>query len=142
MRTCRILLTIYGRDTRPAQCLNIIVAMVWLVVALGDYTKWLFVSLPPTTSAILYQVAVVFMLVVIFTLFNFITDDRIHQITKAFGFALGGLANMIIANSYFTIYPPLDPMLLFSVALSVWLFGAVFFILQCEGINGDRSCTP
>lgn len=142
MITHKILTKVYGRDTRPVQLLNITISLMWLFVALSDYNNWLSVFLPPTTSEILYQVSFMFSLVVIFTLCNFITNDRIHQITKAFGFALGGLANMIIANSYFTVYPPLDPMLLFCVVLSVWLFGAVFFILQCEGINGDRSCTP
>lgn len=142
MITCKILTKVYGRDTRPVQWLNLITAVVWVAIALGDYTKWLSVFLPSTLAMILPQAVVVFGLVVVFTLCNFITDGRIHQITKAFGFALGGLANIILANSYFTVYPPLDPMLLFCVVLSVWLFGAVFFILQCEGINGDRSCTP
>lgn len=142
MMSCKILSTVYGRDTRPAQWLNICIACMWLLAAGGEYTGWFVVALPATVSAVLSQTALLFGLVLGFSLCNFITVGRIHQITKAFGFALGGLANMIITNSYVSAYPPVDMMLLVSLILSILLFGAVFFILQCEGINGVCGRAP
>lgn len=139
---CKVLHTFYGRDTRPVQWLNFYLSLVWLCVAIGGYTSWYVITLPPATAKVLTNITPLFMLVVVFTLCNFLTTGKAHQISKAFSFALGGLANLITANSYVTAYPPLDPMLIISVVLGSWVFCAVFFVLQCEGINGASRTKP
>lgn len=139
---CKVLHTFYGRDTRPVQWLNLNLSLVWLCIALGEYTSWYTVTLPVHTAEILTNITLLFALVVAFTLCNFFTVGKAHQISKAFSFALGGLANLIIANSYVTAYPPLDPTLIVSIVFGSWVFGAVFFVLQCEGINGDSRTKP
>lgn len=142
MITCKLLNRLYGRDTRPTQWLNVAMAVLWSVIALGECTACYAIDLPATVAENIPQIAWLFIATMVFSLASFITDGRVHQITKAFGLALGGLAHIIIANSYMSAYPPLDPMLLVSVVISGWLLGAVFFILQCEGINGGTRYTP
>lgn len=139
---CKILTIIYGRDTRPAQCLNITMTMLWAVICMGAHGDWLAVYLPATVSASVTQIVWLLCFTLLFSLSGFITEGRVRQVTKAFGLALGGLANIIIANSYATAYPPLDPILLLCVVLGLWFLGAVFFILQCEGINGASRTKP
>lgn len=142
MITCRILNRLYGRDTRPAQCLSMIMSVLWVVMWAGEQSGWFTVYLPATVSAHLSQVIYLFSISLLFSLLGFFTDCRTHQVAKTFGLVLGGLSHIIIANSYATAYPPLDPVLLLCVVLGMWFLGAVFFVLQCEGINGNSRTEP
>lgn len=139
MITCKLLTTLYGRDTRPAQWLNIAIAGLWLLMFA---LRWFCVDAFAIPEPIIESIPILYATfggALIFTLFNFLTVGRVHQRTKAFSFALGALANAIITSGYITAYPPLDMMLFFSLALSVWFSGAGFYVTKCEGIDGANS---
>lgn len=142
MITCKLLNKLYGRDTRPAQCLSMIMSVLWCTVWLGEQLGWFTVYLPATVSANLSQVVYLFGASLLFSLLGVFTAYRTHQVAKTFGLVLGGLSHIIIANSYATAYPPLDPVLLLCVVIGMWFLGAVFFVLQCEGINGNSRTEP
>lgn len=136
MDKCSVLRTIYGRDTRPAQWLNVIVSLLWVAIGLLVHAKLLEFNLPENTCASLNKTSMFFAGALLFSLCNFFTVGKTHQIIKAFSFALGALANAVIANSYIQAYPPVDPMMFFSLTLCLLFLLAVFYILSCEGLNG------
>lgn len=136
MKLCSVLNTIYGRDTRPAQWLNLIIAEVWLGVYLCHSSGLIAFSLPLSVADDINAIAGYFTATFLFSVFALMTVGKVHQVAKAFSFALGALANAIITNGYFSAYPPLDMMLFVSLSLSLWFFGAVFYVLSCEGVDG------
>lgn len=139
MGKCDFLRTLYGRDTRPAQWVNIITSSLWVLVWVLNHTNTLAFNLPPNTCAALGQTSVFFAFALVFSLCNFLTVGKTHQIIKAFSFALGALANIVITNSYIQAYPPVEPMMFFSLALCLMFLFAVFYILSCEGLNGRNT---
>lgn len=126
---------IYGRDTRPTQILNVTLCVVWAVMLLLHSHKLLTVAIPEPIQHRISDVVFFAMLSSAFTLLGFCTKGVQHQVFKFFGLSLGAVVQGILANGYFTAYPPLDMMLVVCLAVLAWLFGALIYILRCEGLN-------
>lgn len=129
---CKILYALYGRDTRAAQVLNVIVAIWWATAMLLTYAGWVVFELPSGFGneftnellfvMVLYSVAMV----------SFQLSGRARKVVKSFALLLGAIWQAIIANMYVSQYPPLSMMMCVSVVLSIWFVGAVFYIAKCE----------
>lgn len=131
---CRLLLTLYGRDTRPASTINLALALVW-GVAFGLSE----VSLPTNIDPRMAQGLCV--LIIALAPFVMFGTGRLRQVTKAFSLTVGALFHAIIANGFISIYPPFDMMLGISVLFTLLFSGAVFYTLKCEGLDGKFTDT-
>lgn len=127
---------IYGRDTRPTQILNVTLCVVWAVMLLLHSHKVLILAIPEPIQHRIGDVVFFAMLSGFFAVLGFMTKGAKHQVFKFFGLSLGAVVQGILANGYFTAYPPLDMMLVVCLAVLTWLFGALIYILRCEGLNG------
>lgn len=132
---CAILSLMYGRDTRPAQILNTLVSVLWVVLLLIQEFNIEAVNIPPVVQSQIVMGIWLCTLAVVFACLGLVTYGRPHQIFKTFALLLGALHQAIIANGYATEYPPLDIQLVVSTVLSVWFMLAVLYVLRCEGIN-------
>lgn len=135
MITCRFLSSLYGRDTRGTQWLSLSVAVMWIVGIIANDVGILELAIPENISG-KHELICFFATSFIFTAIGFCTQGKVHQVNKTFGLAVGALSQAIVANGYVSSYPPLDPMLVLSTILCVWLFGAVCYVICCEGKNG------
>lgn len=132
---CAILSLMYGRDTRPAQILNTLVSVLWVVLLLIQEFNIEAVNIPARIQSQIATGIWLCALAVVFACLGLLTHGRPHQIFKTFALLLGALHQAIIANGYVTEYPPLDIQLVVSTVLSVWFMLAVLYVLRCEGIN-------
>lgn len=132
---CAILSLMYGRDTRPAQILNTLVSVLWVVLLLIQAFNIEAVNIPVSIQSQIATGIWLCALAVVFAMLGLLTHGRPHQIFKTFALLLGALHQAIIANGYATEYPPLDIQLVVSTVLSVWFMLAVLYVLRCEGIN-------
>lgn len=132
---CAILSLMYGRDTRPAQVLNTLVSVLWVVLLLIQEFNIEAVNIPASIQSRIAMGIWLCALAVVFACLGLVTHGRPHQIFKTFALLLGSLHQAIIANGYVTEYPPLDIQLVVSTVLSVWFMLAVLYVLRCEGIN-------
>jgi hypothetical protein len=134
---CAILSLMYGRDTRPAQILNTLVSVLWVVLLLIQEFNIEAVNIPASIQSQIATGIWLCALAVVFACLGLLTHGRPHQIFKTFALLLGALHQAIIANGYVTEYPPLDIQLVVSTVLSVWFMLAVLYVLRCEGINAQ-----
>lgn len=134
---CAILSLMYGRDTRPAQILNTLVSVLWVVLLLIQEFNIGAVNIPASIQSQIATCIWLCAFAVVFAMFGLLTHGRPHQIFKTFALLLGSLHQAIIANGYVTEYPPLDIQLVVSTVLSVWFMLAVLYVLRCEGINAQ-----
>lgn len=132
---CKFLSLMYGRDTRPAQILNTLVSVLWVVLLLIQEFDVVTVDIPIVIQLQIVTCIWLCALAVIFATLGFLTKGRPHQIFKMFALLLGALHQAIIANGYVSDYPPLDMQLVVSTMLCVWFMLAVLYVLRCEGIN-------
>lgn len=132
---CRALTVIFGRDTRPAQVINVAVSSLWGVAFILHTSSCVAVALPP--SLVTHNIPLIWFLsaVVLFGVVGLWTRGRTHQVFKSFGLILGALSQAILANGYVTKFPPLDMQIIVCASLSVWFLLAVFYIFRCEGID-------
>lgn len=133
---CATLYTLFGRDTRPTQVINVGVSICWAIALALNLYGVVEVNLPTLVkshSASLFHLAVV---TTFFGAMGLITIGRAHQVFKAFGLVLGALGQAILANGFVSKFPPLDMLMVVCAGLSVWYMLAVLYILKCEGING------
>lgn len=78
----------------------------------------------------------------IFSVLGMLTNGRQHQVIKFFGLSLGAVLQGILANGYFTVYPPLEVMLVINLAVAFWFIGALLYIAKCEGLDGIYTRKP
>ena len=123
---CRILSVLFGRDTRPAQVINLTVSLFWMLALQLQNNNIMAIELPAPIGL---------GIAALFSILGLVTTGRPHQVFKAFGMALGALTQAILANGYVTEFPPLDMQIVVCTGLSVWYLLAVFYIFKCEGIN-------
>lgn len=133
---CNLLNTIYGRDTRSAQVLNILFSGLWVIgLALHSFGI-VALDLPKIMLPSIHDLFIVAAVSMIFSVFGILTKGKKHQVVKFFGLSLGAVLQGILANSYFTVYPPLEVMLVINLAVAFWFVGALLYIAKCEGLDG------
>lgn len=137
---CRILSKFYGRDTRAVQLASFVVSLMWFLAIVADNMGFIDLYMPEPLQDHHYLTCF-FSTSAIFTFIGFCTQGKAHQVFKAFGLAVGALSQAIIANGYVNSYPPLDIMIAVSTILSLVFFGAVYYILRCEGKYGLHRST-
>lgn len=133
---CKILQTVYGRDTRSAQVVNILLCGIWTIALWLHSRGMIILALPTVIEQNVYDVAIVAISATVFGVMGLVTKGKRHQVLKFFGLSLGALFFGILANGYFSAYPPLDMMLVICLSLVVWLVGGLLYIVRCEGIDG------
>ena len=139
MNICRFLQSIYGRDTRAAQVINILLSGLWAITLYLHSRSFLLLELPETVQGCLTDTLIMALLATIFGVVGLVTKGRRHQIFKFFGLSLGAVFYGVLANGYFSAYPPLEMMLVICVALVVWFSGGLLYIVQCEGLDGKYT---
>ena len=132
---CTLLNKLFGRDTRPAQVINVIVSILWFVAFLLHLNEHVEVELPKMVVTNLSIIGYMVVATVLFGLVGLFTKGRPHQVFKSFGLVLGALVQAVLANGYVTDYPPLDMLIVVCTGLSIWFLLAAFYIFKCEGIN-------
>lgn len=132
---CAFLSMLYGRDTRPAQVINVVVSALWAVAFLLHTNNYLAIEIP--TPVATHSTAILCLLgaTLLFGIVGLLTKGRSHQVFKAFGLMLGALSQAVLANGYVIEYPPLDMQIVVCTVLSILFLLAVFYIFKCEGID-------
>lgn len=133
---CRILSSIFGRDTRGTQCLNLFAALSWVVALALHHYNMVDIFLPAPVSASSTSIMVSSVLTIGFAVIGLYSSGPAHQSIKMFALLLGSITQLIIANRYYNSYPPLEMTLIASTVLAIWLFWAAYYILRCEGKDG------
>lgn len=133
---CKFLHRIYGRDTRSAQVVNISWSGVWAIVLWLHSQQIVTLKLPNILEQSLTAVMLVAILASMFSIMGLVTKGKRHQVLKFFGLSLGAVFYGILANGFFSAYPPLDMMLAMCLFLVVWFALGLLYILRCEGIDG------
>ena len=139
---CNLLNTIYGRDTRSAQVLNILFSGLW-VIGLSLHTLGIvLLDLPSIIQSGVNDLLLVATISTLFSAIGLVTKGRRHQVIKFFGISLGAVLQGVLANGYFTVYPPLEVMLVINLAVVFWFLGALLYITKCEGFDGTYGRKP
>lgn len=133
---CRVLYVLFGRDTRAAQVVNVFASALWGLALIIHLYAGVEVELPHHVVDHHYAIFLFVSMTMAFGVAGLLTVQRAHQIFKSFGLILGALLQAVLANGYVTEYPPLDMLIVVCAGLSVWFLLAVFYIFQCEGIDG------
>ena len=133
---CNLLNSIYGRDTRSAQVLNILFSGLWVIGLSLHTTGIVLLDLPSIMIHGVRDLLVVSVASMVFSSIGLVTKGRQHQVLKFFGLSLGAVLQGILANGYFTVYPPLEVMLVINLAVVFWFLGALLYITKCEGFDG------
>lgn len=133
---CKFLHRIYGRDTRSAQVVNISWSGVWAIVLWLHSQQIVTLKLPNILEQSLTDVMLVAILASMFSIMGLVTKGKRHQVLKFFGLSLGAVFYGILANGFFSVYPPLDMMLAMCLFLVFWFALGLLYILRCEGIDG------
>lgn len=132
---CDLLFKLYGIDTRSAQILNIAMSVWWVVSAIATMTDLVEFDIPPQLDNILIDVVILNVIIIVYGVVGVANRSRSRQLIKLFGLLLGALWHAVLANMYVSQYPPVSLLMCISALFSVWLFGAVFYILRCEGVS-------
>lgn len=132
---CKILSALFGRDTRPAQVINLTVSLFWVLALQLQSNNIMAIELPAPIILNSFVLSIGLGVAALFSILGLATTGRPHQVFKAFGMALGALTQAILANGYVTEFPPLDMQIVVCTGLSVWYLLAVFYIFKCEGID-------
>lgn len=133
---CKFLHRIYGRDTRSAQVVNISWSGGWAIVLWLHSQQIVTLKLPNILEQSLTDVMLVAILASMFSIMGLVTKGKRHQVLKFFGLSLGAVFYGILANGFFSAYPPLDMMLAMCLFLVVWFTLGLLYILRCEGFDG------
>ena len=132
---CKLLKSMFGRDTRPTQVINVVVSSLWVAAFGLHLIGCVPVELPEAFSSHHEPLLYILLATILFGLTGALTSGRTHQVFKSFGLILGSLSQAILANGYVTEFPPLDMQIIVCTGLSVWYLLAVFYIFMCEGID-------
>lgn len=134
---CKILQTIYGRDTRSAQMVNILFCGIWAIALWLHSRGTIILALPVVVNHGIFDVIIVALAATVFGVMGLVTKGQRHQVIKFFGISLGAVLQGVLANGYFTVYPPLEVMLVINLAVFFWFLGALLYIAKCEGFDGN-----
>lgn len=132
---CAFLSMLYGRDTRHAQVINVVVSALWVVAFWLHTHSYLAIKIPTPLATHSTTVLCLLIATLLFGSVGLYTKGRPHQVFKAFGLVLGALSQAVLANGYVTEYPPLDMQIVVCTVLSIVFLLAVFYIFKCEGID-------
>ena len=132
---CSVLTTMFGRDTRPTQFINVVVSLAWSLALLLHTIGSVAIELPAPIANKHEPIMYFMVATIVFGVIGLATQGRTHQVFKSFGLILGALSQAILANGYVTEFPPLDMHIVVCSGLSVWFLLAVFYIFKCEGID-------
>ena len=133
---CSLLNSIYGRDTRSAQVLNILFSGLWVIGLSLHTTGIVLLDLPSIMIPSVNDLLLVATISTLFSASGLMTKGKRHQVLKFFGLSLGAVLQGVLANGYFTVYPPLEVMLVINLAVVFWFLGALLYITKCEGFDG------
>lgn len=139
---CNLLNTIYGRDTRSAQVLNILFSGLWVIGLALHSLGVVALDLPEILLTGVRDLFIVAAVSMIFSVLGMLTKGKRHQVIKFFGISLGAVLQGVLANGYFTVYPPLEVMLVINLAVAFWFLGALLYIAKCEGLDGIYTRKP
>ena len=134
---CNLLNSIYGRDTRSAQVLNILFSSLWAIGLSLHTTGIVLLDLPSIMLPSVNDLLLVATISTSFSAIGLVTKGRRHQVIKFFGLSLGAVLQGVLANGYFSVYPPLEVMLVINLAVVFWFLGALLYIAKCEGFDGS-----
>lgn len=132
---CKLLSALFGRDTRPAQVINLTVSLFWVLALQLQSHNIMAIELPAPIILNSFVLSIGLGIAALFSILGLVTTGRPHQVFKSFGMTLGALTQAILANGYVTEFPPLDMQIVVCTGLSVWYLLAVFYIFKCEGID-------
>lgn len=136
---CTWLNRIYGRDSRSTQVINIFVSSLWALGFLSHFLDIVRLDIPPLMCDRAEQFFMFATAASFFSILGLVTKGRQHQVFKSFGISLGAVLQGILANGYFTVYPPLDTMLVINLSMLLWFVGALLYISRCEGFDGKYT---
>lgn len=139
---CNLLNSIYGRDTRSTQVLNILFSGMWALGLAMHQLGWLMVDIPAIINTNLDSVIAIAFLALGFSMLGFATKGRRHQVFKFFGISIGAVLQGVLANGYFTAFPPLEVILVINLTVLFWFVGALLYITKCEGFDGKFGRKP
>lgn len=139
MAVCKMLRLVYGRDTRSAQVVNVLLSGTWAIMLYLHQIKVLLLDIPESIVDGITGSITMAALASVFSVIGLLTCGKRHQVFKFFGLSLASVFYGILANGYFSAYPPLEMMLVICVALVLWFVGGLFYIVRCEGIDGNHS---
>lgn len=138
MNICSTLNAIYGRDTRSAQVLSIVIGLVWCaLIALADHFN-VPIDLPVKVINGQLGSRYVILASIIFSSIAFMCSGKRKQTFKLFGLLLSSLFHAVIASAYIAEIPPLEPLVVICTMFSLWLLGAVYFVVRCEGVVSEH----
>ena len=128
----RILKCLYGTDTRNVRIYNLGFHSIWLMLCVGHILGIIEIDFPDVFEP---RVTTVIALQVMCVVTNIVSLFPIHycknrELYKYISLLLGALIEFIIAYKYVTIYPPLNPMVVFSTQLGFWFLGGALFVKQ------------
>lgn len=139
---CDLLIRAYGCDTRSTQVLNILFSGMW-VLGLGLHRLGLLqVDIPVIVNNNIDGVTIIALLAMGFSILGFVTKERRHQVFKFFGISIGAVLQGVLANGYFTAFPPLEVILVINLTVLFWFVGALLYIAKCEGFDGKYGRKP
>lgn len=139
---CDLLIRAYGRDTRSTQVLNILFSGMWALGLTMHLFGWLMVDIPDIINTNLDGVIAIAFLALGFSMLGFVTKGRRHQVFKFFGISIGAVLQGVLANGYFTAFPPLEVILVINLTVLFWFVGALLYIAKCEGFDGKYGRKP
>lgn len=132
---CDILFRLYGIDTRAAQILNITMSGWWFISAIATMSGVIEFDIPFRLRNILLDVVILNGIIIGYGVVGVVSRAGTRQLVKLFGLLLGALWHAVLANVYVSQFPPVSLLMCLSVLLSIWLLGAVVYILRCEGVS-------
>lgn len=136
MNICSTLNAIYGRDTRSAQVMNIFLCVIWGGAMLAHDLGLILVDMPHILCSNHANIVYISSIAALFSFLGFVSSGKRHQVFKFFGLSVGTLLQAILANAYFSAYPPLKMILVIIILVLVWQLGALSYIIRCEGLDG------
>lgn len=136
---CKLLTTLYGRDTRAVLIGSVMVNVVLTVAVILNWMKCVDFEMPKSleNDSSLFICATI-TAGLIGWLTPYAVGDR-KQVFKSFVYLVSAVVQIILANGFVSDSPPLSLMLLVSTALSIWFLGAAVYVFKCEGLDGDHA---
>ena len=136
---CKLLTSLYGRDTRAVLAGSVMVNVVLTVAVLLNGVNCVDFVLPKSLeddSSLFICATVVAGLVGWLT--PYAAGNR-RQVFKSFVYLVSAVVQIILANGFVSDSPPLSLMLLVSTVVSIWFLGAAVYVFKCEGLDGDHT---
>ena len=126
----RILKYVYGTDTRNVRIYNLGFHTIWLILCVSHILGIIEIDFPNAfeprvTTLVWLQVACIVTSIVSLAPIQYCKNRELY---KYVSLLLGALIEFIVAYKYVTVYPPLNPMVVFSTQLGFWFLGGALFV--------------